>query len=121
MEYVVRAISRVISALEEFSYFIYDLAMYCLGYFTALFSLMFVKLFVLFIDIYDYLISDLLASVDALYNYAGITPAINAFNVFVTNPDYVYYSSMFQFSMIFKTIVTAYLIRFAIRRLPFVG
>ncbi|MDD1606081.1 MAG: hypothetical protein LUP96_05205 [Methylococcaceae bacterium] len=120
MDSVVNAISGSIDALSAFSVWLYELSLYQLGYYSAWSSNFLDKQQITLIDVYDQVIGFWFNYTDYLYDYIKTADLIAAYNALYAS-DAGYFFDVFKISALLSGVITASLIRFAIRRLPVVG
>lgn len=120
MEGVSNAVSNLSQFFQDAFDWLYEVIMYAVGYILGYLSQMQLKGFVMFQDFYDSLMSDLFNKTEDLYDLIKIADTINLFNQFMQT-DACYIANAFLLPQWFMGIISAYLIRFGIRRLPFIG
>ena len=120
MDAVVNALSNIIDAISDFSRWLYELFMYSIGYFTAFFAAWLLRLQASFQDIYDSSLSNSINFSYKLYELVKIQEVTAAYNNLLSG-DSGFYLDYFMCDTILTSVLGAYLIRFAIRRLPIIG
>lgn len=117
---ITKALSNIIDWLNEFASWLYEAMMYHLGYALGYLSQMIFKSYVFIIDLYDSILNDAFQTTELLYQLSKIPDVIQAFNDYMAS-DVCYYASSLLLPSLFSGVITAYLIRFGIRRLPIIG
>lgn len=120
MQSIVNAIDKVIQAISDFSYWLYELMMYMLGYYSSFTASAILRLQVSFQDMYDTILSRAINFTADLYSLAHISELAAQYNALLAT-DAGYYLDYFLIDTAISSIITAYLIRFGIRRLPIIG
>ena len=120
MNAIVGAISALIDTISDFSVWLYELALYQIGYWSLYFGNYLDKSKANLIDIYDYIISTWMNYSLQLYDFIQTTALINAYNSLYSS-DVGYFLDVFKVSTLLTAFITASLIRFGIRRLPVIG
>lgn len=121
MDSIVQALVSIIYLFINFINFFYETVMYVLGYITGLLMSLLLSFQAFLIDFYEEIISTSINFSYELYQLAKIPELITLFNSFNSNSDFCYYSDYFMISPYFIAVISAYLIRFGIRRLPIIG
>lgn len=120
MEGIANAISNIADFLNDAFNWLYEAIMYAVGYVLGYISQMQLKFFVYCIDFYDSIMNDLFQATEKLYDLIHIGDLISLFNSFMVS-DACYMAKSFLMPEFFIAVISAYLIRFGIRRLPFIG
>lgn len=120
MDAIVNAIDNTVQVTNDFSLWLYHLALYQIGYYQSLIANVLLKQRSNLIDVYDYIVSFWLNYTHHLYEYMHITDLIVNYNTLFAS-EIGYLLDVFQMSALLSAFITASLIRFAIRRLPVIG
>lgn len=120
MDSIVLAISDEIDALSQFSVWLYELALYEIGYTSAYTNMVQIHLKTMLLDVNDEIVGFWFGYTDYLYTYIKVDKVITAYNA-VYSSDSGYFLDFFQVSSFLSAYISASLIRFAIRRIPVIG
>jgi hypothetical protein len=113
-------IKSVTDTVKNGAEFIGSKVDYSIGYGSGFFGQA-MKLFkTIFIDSIEFILDSFKKLIQSLYDLIGISTALNSFNSLMSSPV-GFFLELFSVPELLMATITAYLIRFAIRRIPIIG
>jgi hypothetical protein len=111
---------KFVGLFDSLFTFINDTITYLLGYISGLISAIFTRLFYFLHEFLEFVLSPLASFVEDSFNSVGVTELLQIYSGFSSSPI-SYFFDYFRVTDLLLAVLSAYILRFVIRRLPFVG
>lgn len=110
----------ILNWLNSFNTWLSDWFGYVLGYISSFFATAFKSLLTQFRNLLDKLLDFLYSGLEGVFDLIGISDSIDLYNSF-NGSGFGYYFDYFGVNELLGSAIAAFIIRFGIRRIPFIG
>ncbi len=120
MNDIVNFFKKLFSFFTDFIKFIVDLVSYCFDYALGIVQAIFTRLFFFLWDFFQFIVNPIIEKLDNLVKSIGLEKLSDYYDV-LARTGFAYILDYFMIPDFLTAILFAYVVRFTIRRLPFVG